>query len=513
MSFIDTIKDIEVNQFSEMINTYSSFIDDYKKGNLPYETFLSKLHEFESLDINNQNVFNRMLAYYVLGSSYTAIKYKTINPESVDFDSEIKIKELYYYRKASEEVVEIQKNNLPVVRWRDMAFSLLVNLGNCYDHSGRFSEALQFYDMAIDIFPTRKQEALFHKLFTFANTYSYYSESPQQVALVFKAKKELPQFIKRKEFASSAMLAYNLVKNLDSKDVDKENLKFKDTVKDIYREWILKNRLMLNRYNDVRPMSKLSATDSLFIESLFMKKNEMGDGLETLFTMFNEIKQEFVSARYMLYKYMNDRGKQHFSDKDVSLIEIDTKPCFSYNLELAKASFRILYSILDKIAFFLNKYLKLDINENSISFNTIWYENKRILRASLKNMNNLSLLALYSIRNDIYDIPIKTFLPDNGALLLKNMRNAVEHRTIVITNDSAPMYEEKDGVFQIERSLFENKLLKMAQIVRCAIIYLCNLVMNNENDKKNEHQKNMEKSGFGIIVDDFYPNIQDKDKI
>ena len=57
------------------------------------------------------------------------------------------------------------------------------------------------------------------------------------------------------------------------------------------------------------------------------------------------------------YVYVSDRGIEY---------------------ELLKTAYKSLYSILDKIAFFINRYFKLNKELKSVSFNTIWYDKKSI---------------------------------------------------------------------------------------------------------------------------------------
>ena len=63
----------------------------------------------------------------------------------------------------------------------------------------------------------------------------------------------------------------------------------------------------------------------------------------------------------------------HFSDKNAYLMNTFDYPDYGYAIEHVKSSFRISYSILDKIAFLLNEYLSLNIKETRVSFRSIWY--------------------------------------------------------------------------------------------------------------------------------------------
>ena len=73
-------------------------------------------------------------------------------------------------------------------------------------------------------------------------------------------------------------------------------------------------------------------------------------------------------------------------------------------VEVAKSSFRALYSLLDKIAYALNEYLGLNVSSNAVSFKDIWYSDKkkRTLRKEITAYDTVySLAGLLFIRNDI----------------------------------------------------------------------------------------------------------------
>src|SRR5207245_1998729 len=90
---------------------------------------------------------------------------------------------------------------------------------------------------------------------------------------------------------------------------------------------------------------------------------------------FNQIKQEFVSARYLYYEGLRSKGP-HFSDRDVLLYNTLDYPVYSLATEKLRAAFRLAYSLFDKISFFLNHYLQLGHNPNKVSFRGVWCEPK-----------------------------------------------------------------------------------------------------------------------------------------
>src|SRR5690606_15043991 len=82
-----------------------------------------------------------------------------------------------------------------------------------------------------------------------------------------------------------------------------------------YRKWCLAERLFLNDLNDLG-MDPIAAADVLTLPSLTTALNS---AQPSAFGFFNQMKQEFVTARYFFFRgTMADRP--HFSDRDVTLV-------------------------------------------------------------------------------------------------------------------------------------------------------------------------------------------------
>ena len=143
------------------------------------------------------------------------------------------------------------------------------------------------------------------------------------------------------------------------------------------------------------------------------------------------MKQEFVSARFQYYEGVNTETP-HFSDKEVLLLNTLDYPSYSLSIEMVKSSFRMLYSIFDKIAFFLNNYLKLEIPPDKVLFRTFWYENrskKNGIREKFIKYENWPLRGLFWLSKDLYENKggfRESLEPD--AQKLNEIRNHLEHR-------------------------------------------------------------------------------------
>ena len=224
-------------------------------------------------------------------------------------------------------------------------------------------------------------------------------------------------------------------------------------------------------------------------------------------TMLNEIKQEYVTARYMLYSYFRESGKSHFSDKHVRIADVLQYANFSYNVELAKSAFRALYSLLDKIAFALNDYLELGMKGKDVDFKNFWYADRktRNIRSEILNHSTIiSLAGLLFIRNDVYG-GNESYLQADETKNLQKVRNAMEHRVIQIVDDG--ILEDKNAMLIISRSDFEEVAMNLIGTVRQAIFCFVNTVKHIEYDKITEAKTK------GVLMSQFVDDISDEEKV
>ncbi|OBA05453.1 hypothetical protein A9D36_09610, partial [Bacillus subtilis] len=133
-----------------------------------------------------------------------------------------------------------------------------------------------------------------------------------------------------------------------------------------YRKWCLENVLFLNQLNDVFATSAVSQ-DILHLPNIVTKIDE-GTRIHGL---FNQLKQEYVSARYMVFDGLY-RTQTHFSDKEVHLVNTLDYPVYGLGVEKLKYAYRSLYSLFDRIAFLINDYFQLGIKDHDVSFRSIW---------------------------------------------------------------------------------------------------------------------------------------------
>jgi hypothetical protein len=255
-----------------------------------------------------------------------------------------------------------------------------------------------------------------------------------------------------------------------------------------YRSWCLHEKLFLNPLNDVRPMN-IAAHDVLTLPSLTVQIGTAGLPPSTI-GFFNQMKQEFVSARYFYYESMTMSGV-HFSDRGVLLYNTMDLPSYSLSVERMRAAFRIAYSLMDKIAYFINSYFGIGRKPTQVTFKSIWYEakgNTPPLLSRFVSHENLSLRALFWLSKDLFEDSFKkTMEPDAAAL--KEVRDHLEHkyfRVHEILVPTEPAFQDAPGTNHhvpshgLSRMDFSARTLRVLKLTRAALIYLSLAVHREE---------------------------------
>jgi hypothetical protein len=275
-----------------------------------------------------------------------------------------------------------------------------------------------------------------------------------------------------------------------------------------YRVWCLHNRLFLDPFNDAMTGSA-AAVDILMLPSFVAPLLEP----PVLIGFFNQLKQEFVAARWE--HYSATRGdRPHFSDREVMLANTLDYPAYGLSVEKLRTSFRIAYSLLDKIAFFVNEYFKLQIAPSAVSFRTVWKEGKPKnprLRQQFARSKNQPLRALFWLSKDIFDGSIGDVLePD--ARSLHELRVRLEHRYVKV-HEFGPLPPTAGKTrdlfhdtlaYSVGRYEFEQKALRVLKLIRAALIYL-SLAMHQE-----EHRRRRARRSKKITVGQSLPSMDHK---
>lgn len=433
--------------------------------------------------------------YYQLANAYSlldALKVKD-HDRSTFFDSEDLLNAIKYSRAA---VTSSEIQSLPEER----VAQSFVNFANLLSRAGRFCEAIRWYNRALEINPafgmalgnrgqcktryasylfTRGHEEKFlHSAHNdlekaFQNTDSLSPHAPDP----FKSLKEKTEPYSDEQFSIKREEEFKLGDSEEAKE---------------YFKWVLKNHLFLNPLNDTSTHTCV-AHDYLHLPNMVIPEDDQFPypGI------YNQIKQEYVSARYMYYEGTNNAEERgHFSDQNVQLPDTLDYSIYGYRTEQIKTALRLSYSIFDKIGNIINHYFNVDHDETG--FRQVWYEDgeyEKGLASPFKNIDNWPFNALYWIRKDFHS-SISERDEDSLVIVaheLGKIRREMEHDYLKIFDDDilqSPPDRKVAGLkdspsYSIGKGELKEAGLQMLRLSRAALIYI-SLAIHREERKKHE---------------------------
>lgn len=467
------------------------------------------------------NSFNKTQLYYSIATGLGNIYNLTIN-ELSEKEKEINLeKQIFYFRMAidcmyneksqgrnqSEDYLVdeltdavLQKSNINQNK-RQLYASLFVNLGSCYDTAYRPIDAIYFYKRALKYIPSfpmatgNKGIALqFYSKFFFSHFRHYLNKLAYvslKDSLLHKdyLLKNNPSTVEsfEKHLIEIRNDYLNKVDWLESKKIC-DGSYGNDEDEEKYKIWVAEKGLFLNPLNDASSCI-YSINDVLHLPAMMYHIDE--DQYKH-FGLFNQIKQEFVSTRYLFYCSSEGVTDAHYSDRGNIIINTLDYSNESYYDFLQKACFKSLHSILDRIAFFINDYFDLSFPEKQVSFRRIWKE-KADKTNKLKDLmeDNFALKGLYWLAKDIHQENYKTTAPK--IFDYKDFRDYLEHKYVkTIKATFIADDKRKDTLaFYITESELLTANLELLRLVRAIIITLISAIDVNELKKSMEAEKQM----------------------
>ena len=462
-----------------------------RQEGLEHAIHLSKMKKFKK----KLNSVEKSTLYYYLGNAWGGKK--KLNKDNTSVHTwEIKEieKEITYFRKA---LKEEGFNDLQ----DELKCSIYTNIGNVLDTIGRFVEAIEYWDRALDY---KKDFAMAwgnrgRGLISYAT--ELYDIGHQPIFLRF-ALADLKEALSINEgLYLSAKEGFErkvkwiksvLKKEFIEEKIDLNTYPMGETKDEKnYREWCLKRRLFLNPLNDVIFCS-IAAHDVFHLPSIRM---DLREG-PYFHSFYNQLKQEFISSRYLLYEGITSKNT-HFSDRNVMIYDSLDYPIYSLAIEKVKMAYRIAYSLFDKIALFIKYYFNLPEKEKDISFREVWYKpnmKKPLLKETFLKRKNWPLTGLFWLSKDLYEerSRFKQHL-EPEAQLLHEIRNYLEHRYVKVHDtmwEGKEKIKEPDFSYLIDRLSFSlyrkdliKKSMKIFKLARAGLIYL-SLAIHDEEKKK-----------------------------
>lgn len=264
----------------------------------------------DAFDNHSEAIFN-----YFLGNAWSYVQRLRYPNTNFEFDSEEIEKQIVFFRKALY-LIRVDNDNF-------ITCQILTNLGNLFSHIGRIVEAQEYFNLCLDI---NKQfgMAIGNRGYGLYHYAKVIFEPKHQFIFMQHSRKDLLRSCKLSDVYLDAKKGfYSLTKHIETAypiELLNNFEEYYDYYKGLeleevdYRKWCAKNRLFINPLNDVLTNSEV-ANDYLFTPSVVLKLHKK----PIYMTMFNQLKQEYVSARYLFYESLCNEGK-HFSDTEVTLM-------------------------------------------------------------------------------------------------------------------------------------------------------------------------------------------------
>ncbi|SYZ73720.1 conserved hypothetical protein [Candidatus Zixiibacteriota bacterium] len=259
-----------------------------------------------------------------------------------------------------------------------------------------------------------------------------------------------------------------------------------------YRRWCLAECLYLNPLNDIGPHT-IAARDIFHLPPL-VTPIDVGPGYHGL---FNQLKQEFIAARSLFYEGRQADGETCYSDHDMFLYDTLDYPRYGLAVERQRQAFRMAYSILDKIAYYINEYYCVGLNQNKVFLRSVWFASSGPKKGQLlpvfADRENWPLRGLYFLSRDLYQLEVEhREVLDPMAKGLSDLRNSLEHRYLKIHDIVPPSATERvqlpshlidELAHSIYLDEFREKSLHLLRLARAALIYL-SLSIRQEEERK-----------------------------
>jgi len=247
-------------------------------------------------------------------NAYSGLRHSEGRANSCTWSNSYLEKEIYHLRLSFSAC-----QSIPFDQDRsDLRFRVGTNLGNVLNHVGRFVEAIEIWDRVIQAHPEFAMAIgnRGHALCWYARHLYDTEHQPIFLHHGFKSIK-IALELGVEEHAAVGMKEW-LVYLESITDWDKINfkprkeLRVRSKQERAYRTWCLAHRLFLNPLNDLGE-TDIAANDVLTFPSVVIPIAESSPAPPEVYGIYNQLKQEYVSARYMLFEAIEDSRKKFTS--------------------------------------------------------------------------------------------------------------------------------------------------------------------------------------------------------
>lgn len=445
--------------------------------------------------ISSDDAFVSGPVFYYLGTAFSTLsawsqKHSGAG-ENVDFVKYNK-KSLFYLRR-SIDLLETQKPMDPL-----LLMSAYTNYANVLDSCCRVIESLRIYRKCIRLNPKFGMA-----LGNYGRTLQFYANTVNDAGHYTELHCYAYQAVKRalnlqdpnvhnsaRKYFEQILINYEAT---GQKELLEEPIVFKTYSMGVnqeleYRKWCLKNHLFLNPLNDLIEQESAFAHDSLVItrysENVGDTKGEKRNDIEPpkCFSMLNQLKEEYIYARFLLFEATKQAREVHYADKNVKIALSSYEYAnYSIRLEQIKSAYKTLFSVIDKVAFAINSCWKLGIKERNASA-------EKVFNCKQYPKNNHALSAMFWSYCEFSDDFCES---ETGSERdLKILRNAFEHKFVKIHefHKDRKLEIESDDFYHVSEEDLKKHALRLLEISREFIMEFTYAIGIEEN-KLNAEEK------------------------
>lgn len=336
----------------------------------------------------------------------------------------------------------------------------LINLGNELDSGYRWVEAYDYWVQALKVDPTNPVAALSaaRMLLRRLRGPTQYHSSTHQVAGYYvriAAKHSL-----RIEDIAGRGAAETAESLRTFRSSWKPRTLYK--LKDDFARFVAEHRLALVGTVEGLDLRK-KRWDDVHIPTI-IEKPDAGPSVPPVFAMFNQLKADFCTARWLPYTSQI----QPLQDTSLYMDTLDYS-LYGTGPSMLVLAQRAALDILDRVAVCANDYLGIGDKPNEIHFRTFWREDggagawRSPIQAEL-SAGNPGIIALGELAAD---------LCEGGPLALKHdLRNVSTHRFCVLHDLGDSPSRPCPAIEHYNIQSFFDQAIATLQVTRSAILYL-----------------------------------------
>lgn len=462
----------------ETINKYGAAIDLYamNNDNQSLRILLNEMSEFAELNPSAKSDagFN-----YYIGTGYGTYSDYLVKSGLDRNDEEVislRSLSMFHFRKAYE-LYDPEVHTDPRAKLR-----VLTNYANELDTVGRVIEALRIYREVLAInnrfsIAVGNYGMALSFLANMVNDSGHYNDLHCYAYQALKTAINTPDPDLHEQAVAVFRKRVEEYESLPGIKIASEPIVYKELSlgegeENEYRKWCLEKHLFLNPLNEVRELEAAFAHDPLSITSYteFINKNDV----ETKssgepphwFAMLNQLKEEYAYARHLFFEGSEKYRNTHYADKEVKLSLASYDYCnYSIRIEQIKAAFRILYSMLDQICFFVNDFWGLGIRERQADAFHVYNSN------SFPH-DNVAVNSLYWVLREFHEVYGEA--EEASERHLARLRNALEHKFVKVHEYrwDGEFKMESDSFYHVSEDNLKKYTMRLLAICREALIYL-----------------------------------------